>query len=63
MTQGLQNAQHQSKHLLLNENANDPADPPDGSAVLFIDSAGDLKVKITFGGTTKNVSIVDYSAS
>lgn len=46
----------------------DPADPADGSAVLWISDGtgtgdnGDLYVKIT-AGTTKTIQIVDWSTS
>lgn len=42
--------------------ATDPADPPNNTAVLWIDSVGDLKVKITYGDVTKTATLADFSA-
>lgn len=39
-----------------------PANPVSGEAILYVDAAGDLIVKINHGGTTKTVTLVDYSA-
>jgi len=41
--------------------SSDPADPADESAVMWLDSNGDLKMKITHGAVTKTATIVDYS--
>lgn len=46
----------------------DPADPPSGSAVLWLSDgtgsgdAGDVMVKITSGGTTKTTTLINFSS-
>ncbi len=42
--------------------ASTPDDPADDNAVIWLDSSGDLKIKITISGVTKTGTIVDYSA-
>ena len=45
------------------QQSSDPSDPPSGEAVMWVDSASDLKVKITdSSGTTKTTTLVDFSA-
>jgi hypothetical protein len=40
----------------------EPADPKNGSAVLWLNSSGDLQIKITDNsGVTKETTIVDFS--
>lgn len=57
-----------SRHLKLDqlpllERSSDPDDPPTSQCVIWMDTAGDIKAKITdSNGTTKTATIVDYSA-
>jgi len=54
--------------LKLKEQSADPADPPNGETTLWMSDgtgsgdAGDLMMKITVGGVTKTIILVDYSA-
>ena len=41
----------------------DPADPSSGKATMWVDSNGDLHIKINHGGTTKDITLVDWSAA
>lgn len=53
--------------LALTAKASDPADPADGTAVMWLSDgtgsgdAGDLMVKITVGATTKTITLIDWS--
>jgi hypothetical protein len=39
-----------------------PSDPDSGSWNMYMDSAtGDIKAKVNFGGTTKTITIIDFS--
>ena len=55
--------------LTLNEKSSDPSDPAEGSSVLWMSNGngtgddGDILMKITAGGVTKTVTLVDFSAS
>jgi len=55
-------------HLRLTERSSDPADPGEGKFQLWMSDGtgsgddGDIYVKITAGGSTKTISIVDFSA-
>ena len=40
----------------------DPSDPVEGTTVLWMTSGGDLKAKVTVGGVTKTVTLVDFNA-
>lgn len=49
--------------ITLREQSSIPGDPDNGSCVLWMESAtGDIKMKITSGGVTKTVTLVDFSA-
>lgn len=53
---------HGSKTTTFQQQDTDPADPAKGSAVMWMNSGGDLKVKITStAGTTKTATIIDFS--
>jgi hypothetical protein len=51
------------------ERSTDPADPADGSASIWMSDGtaagadGDIMVKITAGGVTKTVTLIDYSVA
>tara|TARA_B100000214_G_scaffold318027_1_gene252142 strand:+ start:5309 stop:6043 length:735 start_codon:yes stop_codon:yes gene_type:complete len=55
--------------LTLNEKSSDPSDPAEGQSVLWMSDGtgtgddGDILMKITAGGVTKTVTLVDFSAS
>ena len=55
--------------LILKERTYDPDNPEEGSSVLWMSNGhgsgddGDIMIKITAGGVTKTVTIVDFSAS
>lgn len=40
----------------------DPVDPPDNSAIMWLDSIGDLKIKINVNGEVKTGTLADFSA-
>ena len=42
-------------------NGTAPADPATGEAILYVDAAGDLIIKINVADTVKTVTLVDYS--
>ena len=60
---------HLNGALTLNEKSSDPADPAEGQSVLWMSDGtgwgddGDIIIKITAGGDTKTVTLVDFSAS
>ena len=60
---------HLSGALTIQEKSSDPSDPAEGSSVLWMSSGdgtgdeGDIMMKITAGGVTKTVTLVDFSAS
>ena len=41
---------------------NDPSDPIEGSTILWMTAAGDLKVKVTIDDVTKTTTLVDFSS-
>jgi len=55
--------------LTLKEKAYDPDNPEEGSSVIWMSNGngsgddGDIMIKITAGGSTKTVTLVDFSAS
>ena len=55
--------------LTLNERTYDPDNPSEGNSVIWMSNGngsgddGDIMMKITAGGTTKTVTLVDFSAS
>jgi hypothetical protein len=55
--------------LILKERTYDPDNPEEGSSVLWMSNGhgtgddGDIMIKITSGGVTKTVTLVDFSAS
>ncbi len=55
--------------LKIKERSYDPSDPSEGESVIWMSngegsgSDGDIMIKITAGGTTKTVTLVDFSAS
>jgi len=55
--------------LELNELSSDPADPSEGSAVIWMSDGtgsgddGDIMVKITAGAVTKTATLIDYSVA
>jgi hypothetical protein len=55
--------------LTLVEKSAEPADPAEGSSVLWMSNGigsgddGDIMIKITAGGVTKTVTLVDFSIS
>ena len=55
--------------LTLKERSYDPSDPSEGESVIWMSngsgtgSDGDIMIKITSAGTTKTVTLVDFSAS
>ena len=40
-----------------------PDDPSEDTAILYVDTAGDFHIKINHGGTTKDITLVDWSAA
>lgn len=51
-----------SKTATFQQQGTAPADPAKGSAVMWMSSDGDLKIKITaISGTTKTATIIDFS--
>lgn len=60
---------HLNGALTIGEKASDPSDPAEGQSVLWMSDGtgtgddGDILVKITAGGVTKTVTLVDFSAS
>lgn len=55
--------------LVIKEQSSDPADPAEGEAVLWQSDGsgfgddGDIVIKVTAGGTTKTVTLIDFSAA
>lgn len=55
--------------LTLNERTSDPSNPAEGRSVLWMSDGtgsgddGDIMIKITAGGVTKTITLVDFSAS
>ena len=55
--------------LILKERTHDPDNPAEGNSVIWMSNGhasgddGDIMVKITAGGVTKTVTLVDFSAS
>ena len=60
---------HLNGALTIKEKTSDPADPAEGHSVLWMSDGtgtgddGDILIKITAGGVTKTVTLVDFSAS
>jgi len=60
---------HINGALTLGEKSSDPSDPSEGQSVLWMSNGngtgddGDILMKITAGGVTKTVTLVDFSAS
>ena len=60
---------HINGALTLNEKSSDPSNPSEGQSVLWMSDGtgtgddGDILIKITAGGVTKTVTLVDFSAS
>ena len=60
---------HINGALTLTEKSSDPSDPAEGNSVLWMSDGtgsgddGDIMMKITAGGTTKIITLVDFSAS
>ena len=58
-----------NRGLTLTEKSSDPSDPAEGSSVLWMSDGtgsgddGDIMMKITAGGVTKTITLVDFSAS
>ena len=56
-----------SSGLEINERNSDPANPPEGRAVIWLSDGtgtgddGDVLIKITAGGVTKTATLVDFS--
>ena len=54
--------------IKLEERSSDPADPAEGNSVIWQSDGtgsgddGDIMIKITAGGTTKTITLVDFSA-
>jgi len=40
-----------------------PADPAEDKAIMYVDGNGDLHIKINHGGTTKDITLVDWSVA
>ena len=55
--------------LILNERTYDPDNPEEGNSVIWMSNGngsgddGDIMIKITAGGVTKTVTLVDFSSS
>ena len=55
--------------LFLKERTYDPSNPVEGNSVIWMSNGngtgddGDIMIKITAGGATKTVTLVDFSAS
>ena len=60
---------HVGGAITLNEKSADPANPAEGRTVIWMSDGtgagddGDVMVKITAGGTTKTVTLIDFSAA
>jgi len=60
---------HINGGLTLTEKSSDPANPAEGNSVLWMSDGtgagddGDIMIKITAGGVTKTVTLVDFSSS
>ena len=60
---------HLNGALTIGEKSSDPSDPAEGHSVLWMSDGtgtgddGDILIKITAGGVTKTVTLVDFSAS
>lgn len=60
---------HLNGGLTLTEKSSDPSDPAEGNSVLWMSDGtgsgddGDIMMKITAGGVTKTITLVDFSAS
>ena len=60
---------HINGSLTLTERSSDPSNPAEGNCVLWMSDGtgsgddGDVMIKITAGGSTKTVTLVDFSAS
>ena len=60
---------HINGALTLTEKSSDPSNPSEGQSVLWMSDGtgtgddGDILMKITAGGVTKTVTLVDFSAS
>jgi len=60
---------HINGGLTLTEKSSDPADPAEGNSVLWMSNGvgsgddGDIMMKITAGGVTKTITLVDFSAA
>lgn len=60
---------HVNGALTLTEKSSDPSDPAEGNSVLWMSDGtgsgddGDIMMKITAGGVTKTITLVDFSAS
>jgi len=57
------------QQLVLLERSADPADPPEGVAVIWLGDGtgtnddGDVSIKVTAGGATKTAVLFDFSAA
>ena len=55
--------------LHLKERTTDPNSPPEGQSVIWMSDGtaagddGDIMIKITAGGITKTITLIDFSAS
>ena len=60
---------HLNGALTIGERSSDPSDPVEGHSVLWMSDgagtgdSGDILMKITAGGVTKTVTLIDFSAS
>ncbi|MBG17416.1 MAG: hypothetical protein CMB77_03595 [Euryarchaeota archaeon] len=60
---------HINGSLTFTERSSDPANPAEGNCVLWMSNGsgsgddGDIMIKITAGGSTKTVTLVDFSSS
>jgi len=60
---------HLNGSLTFTERSSDPTNPAEGNCVLWMSNGagsgddGDIIIKITAGGSTKTVTLVDFSAS
>jgi len=43
------------------QETSDPADPAEDKQIMWVDSNGDLKIKINHGGSVKTATIIDFS--
>ena len=53
---------HLDGSLTLQSQASTPTDPASGQSVLWVDSSGDVKIKINVGGTVKTATLADFSS-